>query len=420
MSARPTPNVNRLIDDRSKDGGAISGYCASEFISVLDAFADNFLKRGEVGGSVCVTIDGETVVDLWGGIANRAEKAPWFEDTISIVFSATKGALALCGHMLVNRGLLDLDAPVAKYWPEYAVNGKEDTRVSMMLDHTAGVPALREPVKPGGVYDWDYMVKRLEQEKPFWPPGTRSSYHGLTMAWTVGELVRRVSGKSVGTFFREEVAVPLGLDFWLGLPEEHESRVARMLLFKLQLGAPLSPFQKALVSDPTSVAFLFFLNTGGFDANSREAHASDIGSACGITNARGLAGMYRPLALGGDFGGVRLLGPQTLRRAGRVSAATHEDGTLLIPARFGLGFMKSMDNRGIGFESAILGDSAFGHVGAGGSIGFADPDCRMSFGYTMNQMGNGILLNDRGQSLVDAAYRCAGWSSNVSGAWSRS
>ncbi len=404
---------------RKTTAGLIAGYCHPTFSGVLDEFESNFASRDEVGGSVCVTVGGDVVVDLWGGISDPADGRAWDEDTISIVYSSTKGATALCAHMLVSRGLLDLDALVGTYWPEYAVNGKETTRVSMLLDHTAGVPALREAVKPGGAYDWAYMIERIEQEAPFWPPGTRSSYHGLTFAWTVGEVIRRVSGRSVGAFVREEIAEPLNIDFWLGLPEEHEPRVAPMLLFKFEPSTAPTPFQTALMTEPTSAASLFFLNTGGFNANSREAHASDIGSACGITNARGLASIYRPLALGGEYGGVRLVDSDTLARMGRVSAATHLDGTLLIPARFGPGFMKSMDNRGVGFESAILGDSAFGHVGAGGSIGFADPGCGLSFGYTMNQMGSGLLLNERGQALVDAAYRSVGYSSNSSGVWTR-
>jgi CubicO group peptidase (beta-lactamase class C family) len=244
----------------------------------------------------------------------------------------------------------------------------------------------------------------------------------INFGWTVGELVRRASGKSLGAFFRDEVAGPLGLDFWIGLPEEHEPRVAPMIPWLPGPGDELGAFAKAMLSDPKSISALSLLNTGGFDPNSRACHAAEIGGGGGISNARGLAGMYAPLACGGSLDGVTLVDADSLARMGEISAATQEDATLLIPTRFALGFMKSMDNRARrrgDRDSAVLGAAAFGHVGAGGSIGFADPACRMSFGYSMNRMGQSILLNERGQSLVDAAYRALGYRSNASGVWAR-
>lgn len=401
-------------------GGKVEGVCDEKFAGVVDAFAENFTSRDEVGANVSITIEGETVVDLWGGRKER-EGAAWEEDTVSIVFSCTKGATALCAHMLVEQGKLDLDAKVADYWPEYACNGKEETTVAMMLDHSAGVPHVRPPVKEGGYNDYDYMVDLVQNEEAFWVPGTRNGYHGVTFAWTVGELVHRASGKRLGQFFADEVAGPLGLDFWIGTPEEIEPRVAPMIPTLPELDAPLSRFTQAVLNDPSSASHLFLMNSGGFNFNSREAHAAEIGSANGITNGRGLAGMYAPLANGGSLKGVDLVGADTLARMGRVAMATHDDATLLIPSRFALGFMKSMDNRALGVPdaSAVLSDAAFGHVGMGGSIGFADPEAAMSFGYNMNRMGVGILLNDRGQSLIDAAYRSLGYRSNASGCWER-
>lgn len=399
--------------------GRIEGHCHPEFEPVLETFEANFRERGEVGASVCVTVEGERVVDLWGGIANKKTQQPWTEDTLCVVHSCTKGAAALCLHMLVSRGQVDLDAPVVEYWPEYGRNGKEKTTVRMLLDHTAGVPAVREQVRPGGFYEFDYMMERIENEEPFFEPGTRSAYHGFTYAWTVGGLFRKVAGMPLGEFFRKEVAEPLGLEFWIGLPEELESRVAPTLLFKMQIGQPLTPFLQKVTQDPKSISFLFLMNSGGWSANAAECHRAEIGSANGIANARGLAGLYAPLANGGRQGKLELVDPDTLQRMKRVSSASHLDATLLIPARFGLGFMRSMDNRGRRnpTESCVMGEEAFGHVGAGGSIGFADPEPRMSFGYAMNQMGPGLLLNERGQSLVDAAYRSLGWTSSASGAW---
>lgn len=403
-------------------GGRIQGLCDDAFRSVAEEFEKNFHDRNEYGASVCLRVDGETVVDLWGGIARRSEQTPWSQDTISIVYSCTKGATALCAHVLASRGELDIDAPVEKYWPEFAAKGKQDATVRMMLDHSVGLPALRAKVKPGGSYDWDYMCELLAAEEPFWKPGTRNGYHMFNFGWTVGELVRRVSGKSLGRFFREEITEPLGIEFWIGMPEEHEERVAPMIPFTPEAGAEISAFAKALISDPASTQALSLLNSGGFDPNSREAHAAEIGGAGGLSNARGLAGMYAPLACGGKLGEVELVTRDVLARMGETSTSTNEDATLLIPTRFALGFMKSMDNRKRARgdrDSAILGASAFGHVGAGGSVGFADPECGLSFGYSMNRMGPGVLLNERGQSLVDAAYRSLGFTSDASGAWRR-
>ena len=395
------------------------GTCKPGFESVAEAFAKNFDSKGEVGASVCLTVKGETVVDLWGGVADQKTGTPWTTDTVSIVFSCTKGATALCAHILASRGKLDLDAPVTELWPEFGNHGKEHVTTRMMLDHSAGVPALRAKVKDSGPYEWDYMTGLLADEAPFWPPGTRNGYHGFTFGWTVGEMVRRASGVSLGTFFRIEVAEPLGLDFWIGLPEEIEPRVAPIIPYVYMANEAKTPFMIDLGTKRDSIASLFFFNVGAWrtgGANTRAGHAAEIGAANGITNARGLAGMYAPLANGGG----PLVDPTTLARMAEVSMATHDDATLRIPTRFALGFMKSMDNRKLANAencSAIMSEAAFGHVGAGGSIGFADPQARMSFGYAMNKMGLGILLNDRGQSLVDAAYRALGYRSDKGGAW---
>jgi CubicO group peptidase (beta-lactamase class C family) len=401
--------------------GRIEGSCDERFAEVAREFARNFTERGEVGASVSLTLHGEPLVDLWGGVADPASGRAWERDTVSIVFSCTKGATALCAHLLVSRGLLDLDAPVQQYWPEFAARGKEGATVRMMLDHTVGVPVISAPVKPLGAADWDYMIGLLEAQEPFWKPGTRNGYHMINFGWTVGELVRRVSGKSLGAFFRDELARPLGIDFWIGTPEAIEPRVAPMSFYKPAPGEVPGEFIVKMLSEKDSIQGLSMLNLG-FDANSRECHAAEIGGAGGISNARGLAGLYAPFACGGKLRGKTYLDEATLARMGEISAATQEDATLLIPTRFALGFMKSMDNRRRARgdrDSAILSSAAFGHVGAGGSIGFADPREELSFGYSMNQMGKGILLNERGQSLVDAAYRSLGYASAASGVWSR-
>jgi len=396
--------------------GRVQGRVDPAFREVLDTFVENFDAHGEVGASVCLSVEGETRVDLWGGHVDEAGSAPWTEDTLSLVFSVTKAATALCAHLLIERGELDLHAKVTRYWPEFGQQGKEDATVAMMLNHSVGLPAFRDPIKPGGYYDWDYMVGRLEQEAPFWKPGIRNGYHMISFGWTVGELVRRVSGKSLGTFFADEFARPLGLDFWIGLPEALEPRVSHMIPFLPGPEGPFTDFTKALIGDPTSIPALSWLNSGGYSPDAREAHAAEIGGGGGISNARSLVRLFEPLA---DGGGA-LFSRDSVTRMSQVSMATGDDATLCMPTRFALGFMKSMDNRHRPFgdiESCILGDRAFGHVGAGGSLGFADPDCALAFGYTMNRMGAGLLLNVRGQGLVDAAYRAVGFRTNAPGVW---
>lgn len=371
------------------------------------------------------------MVDLWGGYRDAKRSLPWDQDTVSIVFSCTKAATALCAQILVDRGQLELDAPIARYWPEFAQAGKADATVLMTLNHSVGLPALRAPVKPGGYYDWPYMVERLAKEEPFWQPGAKNGYHMISFGWLVGELVRRVSGQSLGAFFRREVAEPLGLDFWIGLPADSEARVAKVIRFIPGPETPKSDFTAALLADSKSIQYLALLNNGGHQTDSREAHAAEIGGGGGISNARALARMYEPLANGGRYfsgkhadggsdGGndsgsssvgktnrASLLSAQRIEAMRQVSVQTDRDATLLIPTRFAQGFMLRMDNPTLPTGHSVrIGEQAFGHVGAGGSIGFADPQHGLSFGYTMNRMGGGLLLNERGQGLVDAAYAC--------------
>lgn len=404
--------------ERNTTRGLVYGFCDPKFAGVAEAFVENFEARGEIGASVSLTLEGKTLVDLWGGQTTDGGPA-WEQDTVSIVFSCTKGASAFCAHMASDRGQLDFEAGVEKYWPEFAAN-KPGARVSMMLDHSVGVPGVRETLKPGAYYDYQYMCDTLAAEEPFWKPGTRNGYHGVTSAWTVGEMVRRSTGRRLGAFFAEEIAGPLGVDFWIGLPEAMEPRVAPVIPYLPDEKALSSRIALACMADPMGPTGRFMLNGGGFNPNTREARAAEIGSANGVSNGRGLAGLYAPLANGGTFNGRHYVSADTLARMGRISVATHEDATLMIPSRFSLGYMKTTDNRRLENAdncSALLGEPAFGHVGAGGSIGFADPEARLSFGYSMNKMGLGILLNDRGQSLVDAAYRALGYRSNASGAW---
>ncbi len=379
----------------------IEGTVDPRFERVRETFRENFASRGELGAAVTVIADGTTVVDLWGGVADKASGRAWTRDTMAIIFSCTKAATALCAHLLATRGQLDLDAPVARYWPEFAQAGKESLPVRLLLNHQAGLPAIDRPLADEAMFDWATMTAALAAQAPHWQPGTAHGYHAITFGWLVGEVVRRISGRSLGTFFRNEVAGPLGLDFWIGLPEELEPRVARERMPPLQ-NEP-NPFLVAML-DRRTLTSKAFMNPPGMmmpgQVNSRAVHAAEIPAANGIASARALAGMYAPLA-----GGVRLLDAGAIRRLSTVESEG-DDRVLLLPTRFASGFMKTIDNRP--GESIRFGPNpeAFGHGGAGGSVGMADPAARVAVGYVMNQMGAGILLNPRGQSLIDAVYDC--------------
>jgi CubicO group peptidase (beta-lactamase class C family) len=275
-------------------------------------------------------------------------------------------------------------------------HGKEKILVRWLLAHTAGLPAFREPLPPGSLYDWDHIIGVLERAEPFWPPGTRQGYHASTFGHLLGEVVRRVTGKGVGEFLRDEIARPRGLDFHIGLPESEEGRVAATIRPDvLPPGTPPWPFLAAIGKDPNSIQTLTVRNTGRRpgDTDSREAHAACLPSGGGITNARGLAGLYAALLDEAFF-------PHSIRD--QISEASTEaviDATLLEPMRFSLGFMRSA-------PGLPIGEAAFGHAGMGGSLGFCDPAGGLAFGYTMSKQGHGVLLNERGRALVDAVYGC--------------
>ena len=395
------------------------GTCAPEFSAVAEAFANNFAEHGEVGAAVAIHLDGKPVVDLWGGIADTEAARPWEEDTMVVVFSATKGMAATCMHMLAERGMLDFDEPVGAYWPEFAANGKEGVTVAMALSHQAGVPVWQEELPPKALHDPDLLAQRLAAEKPAWEPGTTHGYHPVTIGVIEGELVRRITGRTIGAFLREEIAVPLGADVWIGLPESEEDRVAPLYLADRD---PRSPMTQKLMSDPDWIGWKFVGNTGGDrdNVNSRERHAAEIPAAGGIATARGLARLYAPLSRDGSVDDVRLLQAQSLHAMRETRSASDCDLLLRIPTTFTLGLSKTWGARRLGpGQHVILGKNAFGTPGMGGSMGFADSDARMSFGYVMNRHGSGVGLNERGQSLIDAAYRSLGFSSSAPGFWVR-
>jgi CubicO group peptidase (beta-lactamase class C family) len=393
----------------------IQGHCDDRFAEVGEEFERNFDERGELGASVAVTVGGETVVDLWGGFADPERERAWDKDTLCVAMSTTKGPVALCAHLLTTTGELDFDEPVATYWPEFAAAGKERILVRHLLNHQAGLPALRETLPPGAFYDWDGMVERLAAEEPFWEPGTRHGYHALTFGWLVGEVIRRVSGRDIGSFFAAEVAGPLGLDYWIGLPESEHARVAMLMPAPFpEPGEPMGRFVEQAMTEPDSIPWLIIVNSGGYmfpgDWNSPAALRAAIPAAGGVTNARSLAGLYRAIVHDRVIGRFTLE-PEDIARMGAVQSAGSHDAVLTAPGRWTLGFLKAgASPKGVVPPiRSVLSEEAFGHTGHGGSIGFADPGCDMSFAYVMNQMRADMGLGPTGQSLVDATYRTLGY-----------
>ena len=379
----------------------IHGVCDSAFSAVKEAFAENFATHGEVGAAVAVMVEGQMVVDLWAGHADAAGTRPWERDTIVNVYSTTKGMTATCAHRLVDRGLLDLDAPVAKYWPEFAQGGKGELPVRHLLSHRAGLPALSESLPPGSLYNWEVMTSALAKQEPWWEPGTKHGYHALTYGWLVGEVVRRISGKSLGTFFRDEVAEPLGLDFHIGLASKHDRRTAELIP---PVEADLEDgFLSAILSDPESMPYKSFsLTDEPIDleqGNTPEWRAAEIPAANGHGSARDVARVYGALARGGELEGVRVLGAPAIESA-IIEQSDGLDGVLLLPTRFGMGFMLTQPELQFGPN-----ERTFGHPGMGGSLGFADPDAKLGFGYTMNKMiVSADLVDPRWPSLLDTVY----------------
>jgi CubicO group peptidase (beta-lactamase class C family) len=377
-------------------GIPVQGHCDPHFEDVRELFAKSFEGDEEYGAAICFVVDGETVIDLWGGHQDPERTRPWERDTIVNTYSTTKGMTAICAHQLVEQGKLDLDAPVASYWPEFAAAGKEAIPVRWLLSHQAGLPAVRKPLPQGALYDWDAMTGALAEQEPWWEPGTRHGYHALTYGYLVGEVIRRVSGRTVGQWFREHVAGPLDADCHIGFGPELDARVSDLYGGLLSgagggdvpdLPGPLGQMMKDM-RDPTTMTGATFNNPPGApdQVNSRAWRAAEIPAGNGHGSARALARIYGALARGGEIDGVRILAPESIERA-RSEQAFGPDAVLgQLPMRFGLGFMLRQD-----FMPFSPSPDAFGHPGAGGSIGIADPDAQVGFGYVMNKMHMGLV-----------------------------
>ena len=384
---------------------AIEGTCDTAFTPLKEAFAENFRSRGDVGAAVCVVAEGRTVVDLWGGDA--APGRPWQSDTIVNVWSSTKGVVALAAHMLADRGLLDLDAPVATYWPEFAAAGKEELPVRYLLSHRAGLSGARDPIALDDLSDWDKVTNILAATEPWWEPGTRSGYHALTFGDLVGEVIRRVSGRSAGRFVAEEIAGPLGADIHIGIDDAAIARTATLSMdppppdsANAAMFAQLDPAAlAALMNPPMAAPFAAEI------ACTDEWRRAEIPAANGHATARGLATAYAVLANGGAHNGVRLLSAEAVDRARQGQGSTVDlvlgAGSGGLATEWALGFILSG-------EHGLLGPNprAFGHGGYGGSFGMADPDAQVSLGYVMNHMGNNLVGDPRQVALFTALYEC--------------
>ena len=375
----------------------VTGHVADGFQPVADAFEENFASRGEVGAGLAVMAGDELVVDLYGGVTEPGG-APYTDTTLQLVASATKGAMALCVLRLVDLGKVDLDAPLASYWPDFEAAGKDRVTVRDALAHRAGVPYLDGGLTVEDIAAWDATAARLAAQAPAWEPGTDHGYHAITHAWLVGELIRRVTGEMPGDFLATEICGPLGLDLYVGLPAAEEPQVSPLALPVPQ--PEPDEFTARMLTPGTLAHRAFFIGEGLLGwLNRPDLWAAQLPSGNGIGTARALARMYA--AAIGEVDGVRLVSPEILADAVRPQSEG-VDAVLGYETRYGTGFQLSFPYR------PMSGAGAFGHYGIGGSVGFADRERGFSFGYTVNQMGAGVPADPRSVALTAAVVSCIG------------
>lgn len=376
----------------------LEGRCAPGFGPVRDAFARNLTELGELGAGLCILVGGEVVVELWGGFEDTARTRPWRRDAMVNVFSVGKAFVAICAARLVGAGRLGLDAPVADAWPEFAARGKERITVAELLSHRAGLPAVRHRLAPGAMLDHDVMVAALAAERPWWEPGLAHGYHVNTYGFLVGELVRRVDGRSLGTMVHDDVAAPLDADVHIGLPPDLHPRVAEYHW----PGAP-PPEVEPAGTEAELMMHNAYWNPSGLSGagvvNTAAWRRAEIPSTNAHATAPGVARVYAGLL--GHAGDSCLVEPGVLA-AFTTERSCGEDLVLRRPSRFGLGFQLTQPERPLGPHHG-----AFGHFGAGGSLGFCDPQAGVAFGYVVNTMGP-RWQNPRNRALIDALYACAG------------
>jgi CubicO group peptidase (beta-lactamase class C family) len=382
----------------------IHGECAADFELVREVFAENFREHGEIGAGLAVHVAGRLVVNLWAGLADRGERKPWTEQSLVNVYSSTKGIAALCIQHLIDRGALAPDARVIEYWPEFGAAGKGDILLRELLGHRAGLACLTPQLPHSALYDHAAMASALAAQAPNWEPGTQHGYHALTFGFLLAELVRRVSGITLGQYLREHIAGPLAADVYIGLPVELDARVAKVTR---PLGEATPPGEVDLMrvwkQEPDSLTARAFNNPASQPGSvqTRAWRAAEIPSSNGHASALGLSRIYAALATP-SARSSSILSAEGVRRC-YEEASNGTDLVLRVPTRFGPGFMLSQPA-----GSGRMGPNAhsFGHPGMGGSLGFADPDAQLGFGYAMNRAGANILIGERPRRLIDALYGC--------------
>jgi CubicO group peptidase (beta-lactamase class C family) len=372
----------------------INGTCDDKFEAVRDTLAKNIDAGEEIGASILVDLDGHIAVDIWGGFRDEARTTPWDEHTITNVWSTTKTITSLAALMLVDRGLLDVDAPVATYWPEFAAHGKENVLVRHLMSHTSGVSGLEQPATVEDLYDSERAAERFAAQAPWWEPGTASGYHALNFGHLIGEVVRRISGKTLKQFVAEEIAAPLGADFQIGAQQSDWDRIANVTP-----PPPLPIDLAALGMDSPAVKTFTGPTPNAEDANTPGWRNADIGAANGHANARSVARVMSVIPRGGEVDGIKLLSPQTIDLIFREQS-NGVDLVLGVPLRFGIGY-------GLPLADTIpyIPDGKICFWGGwGGSLIIMDTDRRLTIAYMMNKMGAGVIGSDRGARYVQAVY----------------
>jgi CubicO group peptidase (beta-lactamase class C family) len=385
---------------------SVQGHVSPGWERVADAFQRNFDSANELGAAVAVYQGAECVIDLWGGVADPHASAAWERDTVVPVFSTTKGAAAVCAHLLVERGELDLDTPVAHYWPEFAAAGKGKVPVRWLLTHQVGLPYTDKDLTFDDLRAVEPVIRALEELAPLWEPGSQVAYHAVTYGHLVGELVRRVTGQTLGSFFAEEIAQPLGLRAWIGLAEDEQLALAQVERVRYEVPEHIATLMDATSSFGRSItlghALPFELVTGQpGDFNDRRLLAVELGGSSMVCDARSLAKLYA--ATVGEVDGLRLLSDETVRQASVVQ--TREVPYFGLPDT--LGQLRLMDFA-LGFmPPPVLSEgTTYGHGGAGGSLGFGALELGVGFGYVMNRM-DAVAPDTRATSLIEAVLACS-------------
>ncbi|MFF1387721.1 serine hydrolase domain-containing protein [Rhodococcus erythropolis] len=372
----------------------VNGHCNNEFEAVRTAFEAQLESGEELGGSIAITVDGEAVVDIWGGYADESRTTPWGPDTIVNTFSITKTMTALCALLLVERGQLDVYQKVAHYWPDFAVNGKEDIEVRHLLSHTSGVSGWERPIELKDIYDLETSTARLATQKPWWTPGTASGYHAINYGHLVGEVIRRIDGRTLGRFFAEELAGPLGADFHIGTSGEHFGRIATMV------PPPALEFDLSTL-DQDSI-FIKTLTCPLLDypeVNTAPWREAEIGAVNGHGNARSIARIQSVISNGGVLDGQKLLSQSTIDLIFEIQADGIDLG-IMTPLKFGIGYGLPHPD-----TAPLVPDGrACWWAGIGGSMLVNDLDRRMTFAYVMNKMAPGLIGSDRSNAYLSAAY----------------